>query len=215
MLCPYETPNAEALPLRRYVHLHDDAKRVIESCLRRAIEAQADPATTGINAFAFVWAAFNGFGACVTRQDREIDIVKRTATCPELSRRFGQVMADDDAFRREVNAFAQSWPIFRAQDVRATGATFLPFATRADRVAHYLRDAGIRYQPECYAAHRADGGSVPVDWAHTLHAIYRVRGNLFHEKQSVTSETEPQIVHAACGVLSTFLRRARLIEAPA
>ena len=213
MLCPYDTPNTEALPLRRYAHLHHETKRLIESCLRRALEEGANGGGGGLTAFAFVWQSFNGFAACVTRQDIEIDIVRRAANCPELTRRFGKLMAEDDGFRSAATEFAQSWPIFRAHDLRATGAAFLPFATRADRIAHYLSVGGLRHQPECFEAHQAEQGRVPIDWPHTLHAVYRVRCNLFHEKESLTSETEPQIVGPACRVLSSFLVRSGLIEA--
>jgi hypothetical protein len=46
---------------------------------------------------------------------------------------------------------------------------------------------------------------VPLDWAHTVKAIYRVRCNLFHGEKARTSEDDERIVLAARDVLAVFI----------
>lgn len=48
-------------------------------------------------------------------------------------------------------------------------------------------------------SHGAD--SIPVDWAHTLDALYRVRCNLFHGQKSGGGHEDREILSAAVAVL--------------
>jgi hypothetical protein len=57
-------------------------------------------------------------------------------------------------------------------------------------------DAGARKcEPQCYLEHDA----VPLDWGHTLAALYRVRCNLFHGEKARSSENDRVVVARARG----------------
>jgi len=48
------------------------------------------------------------------------------------------------------------------------------------------------------------GESVPIDWPHTLAAVYQVRCNLFHGHKAAHSEMEPAIVFRRVSHTSHF-----------
>ena len=63
-------------------------------------------------------------------------------------------------------------------------------------------DAGAReFAPSCYVEHE----QVPLDWGHTLAALYRVRCNLFHGEKARSSENDQLVVSAAYETLRAFL----------
>ena len=62
-------------------------------------------------------------------------------------------------------------------------------------------DAGAReFAPPCYFEHE----QVPLDWGHTLAALYRVRCNLFHDEKARSSENDQLVVGAAYDTLLAF-----------
>jgi hypothetical protein len=63
----------------------------------------------------------------------------------------------------------------------------------------------IKFEPACWKRHMDEGGSIPMDWPHTLAALYRVRCNLFHGEKAPYSEIDRTIVRAALRVLVYFL----------
>lgn len=68
-------------------------------------------------------------------------------------------------------------------------------------------DAGAReFEPHCYLEH----DHVPLDWPHTLVALYRVRCNLLHGEKSRSSENDQQMVEAAFTILLAFVEEAEL-----
>jgi hypothetical protein len=69
------------------------------------------------------------------------------------------------------------------------------------------------YRPECWELHTrhisgdriGTNDSVPLDWPHTLHAIYIVRCNLFHGAKSRYSDADSKLVLYAFQVLVHFM----------
>ena len=54
---------------------------------------------------------------------------------------------------------------------------------------------------------------MPLDWPHTLEALYRVRCNLFHGEKGLDSEMDALIVSSAFRVLVHFLHDSGYILA--
>ena len=212
MTCPHQTPSATTLPLNKYRNLHIEGKRLIEQWLQRAIDEEQSHDGSPFEAFIFLWFSFNGFAACVTGQDRDAEIIRRTANCSDLRTRFSRLLAEDEDFGRKAAQFAELWPIFKAQDVRTRGLAYSGVHSRPELIEHYFSGPHVHHQPECFEHHRERGQQVPLDWPHTLNAVYRVRCNLFHGEKSPTSEMDVRIVAAAFSVFSTFLVRAAVIE---
>jgi hypothetical protein len=52
----------------------------------------------------------------------------------------------------------------------------------------------------------------PLDWGHTLAALYRVRCNLFHGEKARNSENDRLVVSAAYDTLHAFVDEARLLD---
>lgn len=75
------------------------------------------------------------------------------------------------------------------------------------------RAVGTIYSPSCWEEHAEQNGDIeiPVDWPHTLRAIYTVRCNLFHGDKSRTSENDRNLVYKAFRVLATFLREGNYL----
>jgi hypothetical protein len=109
------------------------------------------------------------------------------------------MLAADEEFAGTCQWFADLWPIFRAEEQRRRDIQV--GRPRAAIVEDSL-DARIRHRPNCYGSH---DGNVPLDWPHTLHALYQVRCNLFHGEKGVESESDWMIVEAGVHVLSRFM----------
>jgi hypothetical protein len=75
-------------------------------------------------------------------------------------------------------------------------------------VEHYLavRPETTR-APRCYERHKREGKRCPLDWEHTVAAIYQVRCNLFHGEKAAHSEEDKAIVMAAVNTLVPVLKR--------
>lgn len=70
-------------------------------------------------------------------------------------------------------------------------------------------DAGARhFAPRCYLEH----DEVPLDWGHTLAALYRVRCNLFHGEKARSSENDQLVVARAYETLLSFVEDAALLR---
>ena len=84
---------------------------------------------------------------------------------------------------------------------------------RSQIIKRYLEDPRIEnlrhapYEPQCWKRHRDAGEEVPLDWAHTLAVLYRVRCNLFHGEKARHSEMDQRIVYLAFRVLVGFFDR--------
>jgi hypothetical protein len=106
------------------------------------------------------------------------------------------------------------WPVFEVQRLRRQGVDLRyedETLTREDRrevvgsyLSHPNADA-LRFEPQCWRRHRDAGERAPLDWPHTLAALYRVRCNLFHGEKARHSEMDQRIVASGFRVLIQFL----------
>ncbi|MDO8691418.1 MAG: hypothetical protein Q7R39_15655, partial [Dehalococcoidia bacterium] len=62
--------------------------------------------------------------------------------------------------------------------------------------------------PCCSKRHMDGNEAIPLDWPHTLAALYRVRCNLFHGEKALDSENDGQVVAAALRALLGFMPKA-------
>ena len=211
MSCPYANPSPKALDTDSFHRLHRDGKQLISAWFARAYRAIDCEAEQSFEPFIFTWIAFNAWGSCVTGQDRDKELVRRVANCPCLRGKFMNLVNDDESFRSILRSFADSWPIFKAQDIRKEGYFGAISRDRDEVIQHYRGIPDVSFEPSCAFFHKENSGTIPVDWPHCLHTIYRVRCNLFHGEKSPHSEMDARIVKGAFDVLVRFLANAEII----
>jgi hypothetical protein len=170
---------------------------MISGWLTRAQQAQGE-----FESFVFTWIAFNGWAACVTSFDGDVEWKYALMLSTSLQQRFDEVVANEQSeLSRAAREFHSMWPIFKAQEIRRAGTARGRSRERRVIVQHYLGIGLRKFEPACWVRHRDEGSPVPLDWPHTLCVLYRVRCNLFHGEKSVHSEMDV----AANKVLSKFL----------
>lgn len=198
------------LDLRKHQSLHPEGYRLITSWFEKAWNSRLDEDET-FESFIFTWFAVNGWAACVTGLDDDRKYIDRLKPDDGLYERFARLLAADTAFSASARRFHAMWPIFKAQRIRRQEVRPAAGLDRAGLIEHYL-DAGLTdYAPACWQAHRDAGEPVPLDWPHTLEAIYRVRCNLFHGEKSAHSEMDRSIVRAAFETLVYFFRGTQIL----
>ena len=212
MTCKYQVPSPKPLQLKKYASLHPDGKRLIDQWFLRALSSAEEADESPFEAFIFLWIAFNGFASCVTGKDRDAEMLRRMGNCPEFRARFQSLLLSESDFAKVAGEFAALWPIFKVQDIRRNRLGWPTLSSRLELIQQYFSVPNINHEPDCYRFHTGQGDSVPVDWPHTIHAIYRVRCNLFHGEKAPHSEMDKRIVTSAFGVLAMFLERAEVIS---
>lgn len=127
---------------------------------------------------------------------------------------FNEALASNASLATAARSFASFWPIFRVDEVTRLGLYGLGFeVARRERWIKAAMEAGARnYEPRCWQVHQP--GTPPVDWPHTLKALYRVRCNLFHGQKGAHVQSDREIVHSAFGVLMGFLAATRRLRKP-
>ena len=192
--------NVGKVNLNRFNYLHSDGKNLILSWHDRAQAMYHDP-DSHFEAFIYAWIAFNGWAACVTEIDADRKWLNALMLDNALAELFNNKFIENNNEHNEVlRCFGQLWPIFKAQEIRRRGVTGNE-SNRDELIRHYI-NAGIRnYEPQCYKRHKDNKEIVPLDWAHTLATLYRVRCNLFHGEKSRDSENDHRIVSSAFKVL--------------
>ena len=189
--------------------LHPYGRRLINSWARRGIGAAAKgPRASHFEGFIYLWFALNGWGACVAEADTDRQWVEAVAGDLGLSEMFRELQERDRRFREAASAFAQLWPIFRSSEIRRRQILVPPKHSRRERVGAYFDNNLTGFQPSCWKRH---DGQPPVDWAHSLKAIYRVRCNLFHGEKTLDSENDRVIVQASYDILALFLDEGKLL----
>ena len=200
---------ATRIHLNRFYLLHPEGQRLVRGWFEKAHAAMTEEDEC-FESFIFAWFAVNGWAACVTGKDRDTEYIRALQRSTELAEKFQALLADDPQFQTAALDFQRFWPIFKAQDIRRAGH-HSPAADRQAVVQHYF-DCDLRvYEPQCWKSHQDAGEEVPLDWPHTLAAIYRVRCNLFHGEKSAHSEMDRAIVRAAYLTLIGFFRGARIL----
>jgi hypothetical protein len=100
------------------------------------------------------------------------------------------------------------WPVFRVADLRQRGVAWSGIDDRSQAVEVYLAAGATAFAPSCFRAHK----EAPLDWGHTLAALYRVRCNLFHGEKAGHSENDRVMVGAALSTLLAFVDEGKLLR---
>jgi len=193
----------------RYYKLHPDGKHLIHDWLGRGVRRDDDKS---YEAFIHLWIGFNAWAACVTNQDQDGEMVHALALDRDLNERFATLVNDGGPLHEPATAFHDLWPIFRVQKLRELHVAYYsqPAQSRAEIVQTYLRAGATDFRPRCWSGHISSAYGVPLDWSHTVTAIYGVRCNLFHGEKARTSEDDQRIVRAASDVLAAFVEEGDL-----
>ncbi len=157
--------------------------------------------------FIHAYIALNGWAASCSGTDTDQFQVEAMAADLALETKFQAFCQADPKYRRSAEAFRDLWPIFKAAELRKRWIQ--PRGRdRSQVVLNYLAEAPpIEHAPSCYQAQKHDTEGYPLDWAHTVDAIYRVRCNLFHGEKGLYNENDRAIVSAAANVLVPFVAR--------
>jgi hypothetical protein len=208
MTCP-ELLNSRLHPVRidygRYFDLHPHVHHLINGWFRRAWENRDCHGAECFEAFIYAWFAFNGWAVCVTDLDEDYKYIDALKRDPTLCQKFSDLAAlPDSPFGQSAAQFAELWPIFDVKSLRRLHIPPLYTRIRSSVIEHYLAAGATNFEPKCWKRHKDAGESIPVDWPHTLAALYKVRCNLFHGQKSADSETDQQIVSLAFRTLTYF-----------
>lgn len=166
-----------------------------------------------IGAFSFLWFAFNAWAACVTDTDRDrvylYALLQNDTICQDFLRLTSDPGSPAGFYTRW---FAGLWPIFDVKKLYRQGIGRFEAKERREVVDYYLGRGARRFEPQCWEKHKKAGEQIPVDWPHTLVALYKVRCNLFHGQKMLHSENDRMVVFVAFHTLLYFLRSANYFD---
>lgn len=194
----------------RFEHLHPDGRLLINGWFHRAWEERDCAPEESFEPFIFAWIAFNAWGACITDKDRDLEWLRALAKDEIMNDRFHSLVRNRKSVVSQCAIeFHTFWPIFKAQTLRRKqGIRGRYHPDRQSMISFYYENGIKDFEPGCSKRHREEGQPIPVDWPHTLYALYRVRCNLFHGEKSSHIESDQMIVHRAFRLLVNFLRGA-------
>src|SRR5581483_11380716 len=110
-------------------------------------------------------------------------------------------------FSHYAEQFAELWPVFDVRSLRRLHISSLYTRIRSSVIEHYLAAGATNFDPKCWKRHKDAGDPIPIDWPHTLAALYKVRCNLFHGQKAGHSEMDQQIVSLAFHTLMYFFEQ--------
>jgi hypothetical protein len=180
-----------------YTHFHTldpSAHRVSMDLLDRA---EREPLS--MIGFMLRWMGFNGWLAAVSGCERDYQMINALAAEPRMVTAYGQLIATDPDFEREVDAFAAHWPVLNVAHVRATlGYDAFRRYDRAALLA--ICDAqAVKRQPANWVP------GTPPSWEQLLRTLYQVRCNLFHGEKSEEAARDRDLVFASDRILRQLL----------
>jgi hypothetical protein len=213
--CPanWDRDREESRP--RKIHRHNfefldhDAHQLIVKWFDRAEDAlDEDKEGYPFESFIYAWIAVNGWAACCTGTDTDAAQVTAMAADTFLQKKFNDLLKDT-VYRRWAAKFHDQWPIFKAAELRRPPRLHPLYNSGRRAVVDYYLGARpeTKRAPRCYERHKREGKDCPLDWEHTVWAIYLVRCNLFHGEKSAHSEGDRAIVTAAANTLVPFFNR--------
>jgi hypothetical protein len=198
--------------LQRYRLLHHEGRRLISGWFNRAWRARDCQGGDCFEAFIFAWIAVNGWAACVTETDGDRKYLDALMLDQDIKNQFDRLLRDPNLrFSSIASEFAQLWPIFEVKDLRKKSMLWMQEPDRNKLIMSYLQGGAEKYQPQCWKRHVDSGQAIPLDWPHTLAAVYRVRCNLFHGEKAAHSEMDQLVVSRAFRVLIYFFRFSRYL----
>jgi hypothetical protein len=213
MTCPeLINPNQSVAPIHFefYDLLHEEGRTLIQNWFQRSMDMQNCQGEACFDAFMSLWLAFNAWASCISNTDIDRDyidaLMRNQGICDEFRM---LVAAPDSRFASYVTQFAKFWPIFDVKSLRRQGiARPFTFSTeREEIIRQYFNLGALRFNPPCWKRHMDTGEQVPIDWPHTLSALYKVRCNFFHGQKAPDSEMDQQIVSSAFHTLLYFFEK--------
>lgn len=169
-------------------------------------------------ALIYSWISFNAWvGRVVVDRDksnRDSFLVASAAMDESLSTRFGDLLRDGGRAAEAARRFHRLWPVFKARSLSDHEIRFWQGLEYESRTAFRTqcfrrRPRKSDFSPSCFLHHQPRGTSlaaydpehVPLDWVHTVHAIYMVRCSLFHGGKSFRHGGDAEFVKLAAVLL--------------
>ena len=146
-----------------------------------------------LSAFVYLWIPFNAWAAAVVKDrnsaEKDWPLIQAVGFDGAMGSRFVGLFCRPGLFRNNVEHFGIRWPIFKVRALQELGlGSSMDYQSRDQfrkeclSKLHNSKD----YQPRCFISHKCAGP--PLDWPHTLAAIYQVRCNLFHGGKAFEAE---------------------------
>ena len=154
------------------------------------------------DAFRDLWQSLNEWAKLVTRQRRDRYWVDALMLDTKAQQVFALLASDNEEFLFTAKNFQRWWPIFDAETINERRLRWN--IEHRDKARKYYMRHKVSYSPPCWERHFQNEGSIPLDWPHTLSALYQVRNNLIHGAKN-KSEINSKIVEDAYRVLFAFL----------
>lgn len=188
------------IDFHRYEELQRAGWKLIRSLSDRASRQAGCEPEESFEPFIFGWIALNGWASCVTGVEKgDTPYLGAMMLDPELNRRFS-ALREQPEFQERLKRLDSFWPILRPlPQSRITNAVIDRQELVRQELDRVSKDS--RFRPECAARHYLAGEEIPMDWPHTLSAIYQVRCNLFHGSKSLHSDIDTRIVLSSFSVL--------------
>ena len=162
--------------------------------VRSWVEHASHEAQAGnhLSAFVHLWIPFNAWAAAVVKErgaaENDWQLVQALGFDDPMSSKFRDLISREAPFQDNVKQFRDLWPVFKVRALQEKG---LGSSREHKSRDEYRKDCLSKltdkdYQPRCFKNHA--GSELPIDWPHTLAAIYQVRCNLFHGGKTFEDE---------------------------
>lgn len=170
------------------------------------------------DAFFSLWSAFNGWASCVSDIDVDSQYIIALMVDQGICETFKKfVAASNPDIQAQVFQFAACWPIIEVKSLRKVEP--LKQRLKTMTVEQLISSLGgkeelirqypeVKFEPKCWKRHIKPNQQAPIDWPHTLSALYKFRCNLFHGAKELTSEGEQILASSAYHTLLSFLEYA-------
>lgn len=174
------------------------------------------------DAFFSLWVAFNGWASCVSDTDVDREYLIALKENQEICEAFKKLVDDPDSnFKSYVTEFSTSWPIIEVKSLRKVESLRRQIehlsveeltSSLGGKEALIRNYSELKFEPGCWKRHVDAGEQVPIDWPHTLSALYKFRCNLFHGEKEPTSRGEQLLASRAYHTLFSFLEYTNYIH---
>ena len=180
-----------------YTHFHTLDPSARQVSIDLFDRAEREPVS--MIGFTLRWMGYNGWLAAITGCERDYQMINALAADARMIEAYDQLVAEDPAFKAEIDAFTALWPVLNVANVRAT-LGYDAFR-RYDRVALLAAcDAeGVKRQPANWVP------DTSPRWEQLLRTLYQVRCNLFHGEKSEQAVRDRDLVFASDRILRRLL----------
>lgn len=174
--------------------------------LARELLENAGRQRSSFMSFVNTWMAFNGWMESVTGATNDARMVEAIAENRRLNETFEGLLDGRPEFRREVERFAEDWPVVNVRDARRRLGRDAFFRFDRDEFVEECRRNDVKSQPVGW-----DPGEVPT-WPQLLRTVYAVRCNLFHGSKSPQNRRDRDLVRHSDRVLRAFIEQSGCLD---